>query len=108
MKQDFFLEEARLGPRSPVLVDYDEAPKLGYLRRRFREYALVDLAHAVMLAEEGIVGGERGARLLQGLLEVFELGPERFPWDARPAWTWPSATTSSPHTGTRSSARCAS
>jgi argininosuccinate lyase len=82
-KQDLFLEEARLGPRNPVLVDYDEAPKLGYLRRRFREYALVDLAHAVMLAETGIVGGDRGPRLLQGLLEVLDLGPERFPWDPR-------------------------
>ena len=33
MKHDLFLEEARLGPRNPVLVEYDEAPKLGYLRR---------------------------------------------------------------------------
>ncbi len=82
-KQDLFLEGARLGARNPVLVDYDEAPRLGYLRRRFREYALVDLAHAVMLAEEGIVGGERSTRLLQGLLEVFDLGPDRFPWDPR-------------------------
>src|SRR5262249_61614284 len=82
-KQDLFLEEARLGPRNPVLVEYDEAPKLGYLRRRFREYALVDLAHAVMLTETGIVGGDRGPRLLRGLLEVFDLGPEHFPWDPR-------------------------
>jgi argininosuccinate lyase len=83
MKQDLFLEEARLGPRSPVLVEHGEAPRLGYLRRRFREYALVDLAHTVMLVETRILARERGTRLLQGLLEVFALGPDRFPWDPR-------------------------
>jgi len=83
MTRDIFLEEARLGPRSPVLVEHDEATHLGYLRRRFREYALVDLAHVVMLTETGILGPERGRALLSGLVEVFDLGPERFPWDPR-------------------------
>jgi argininosuccinate lyase len=83
MKQDLFLEEARLGPRNPVLVEHDEAPRLAHLRRYFRDYALVDLAHGVMLVEEGIVGGPRGARLLQGLLEVLDLGADGFPWDPR-------------------------
>jgi argininosuccinate lyase len=83
MKQDLFLEEARLGPRHPALVEYDEAPKLGYLRRRARHYALVDLAHAVMLVETGILDRSRGARLLGGLQEVLDLGPQGFPWDPR-------------------------
>ncbi len=83
MKQDLFLEEARLGPRHPLLVEYDEAPRLPHLRRLFRAYALVDLAHVVMLVEERILDAGRGARLLGGLLEVLELGPERFPWDPR-------------------------
>jgi argininosuccinate lyase len=82
MKQDLFLEEARLGPRNPVLVQYDEAPRLAHLRRYFRDYALVDLAHAVMLIEEGIVDRPRGVRLLQGLLEALDLGDD-FPWDPR-------------------------
>ena len=51
MKRDVFLEEARLGPRSDSLVDYEEVPHLARLRRRLREYSLVDLAHAVMLTE---------------------------------------------------------
>jgi argininosuccinate lyase len=83
LKRDLFLEEARLGPRSPVLVEYDEATRLGYLRRRFREYALVDLAHALMLTETGILSLERGRALLGGLVEVLDLGAERFPWDPR-------------------------
>jgi argininosuccinate lyase len=83
MKHDLFLEEARLGPRNPVLVEYDEAPRLAYLRRHLRDYALVDLAHAVMLVETGILTRERGAKLLRGLLDVLDLGPEGFPWDPR-------------------------
>jgi argininosuccinate lyase len=83
MKHDLFLEEARLGPRNPALVEYDEAPKLAYLRRHFRDYALVDLAHAVMLVETGILTRERGAKLLRGLLDVLARGPEGFPWDPR-------------------------
>jgi argininosuccinate lyase len=82
-KQDLFLEEARLGPRHPVLVEHDEAPKLAYLRRRARDYALVDLAHAVMLVETGILDRERGTRLLGGLLAVLDLGADGFPWDPR-------------------------
>jgi argininosuccinate lyase len=83
MKQDLFLEEARLGPRNPVLVQYDEAPRLAHLRRYFRDYMLVDLAHAVMLVEEGILDRPRGARLLEGLLTAHDLGADGFPWDPR-------------------------
>ncbi len=80
-KKDLFLEEARLGPRNPVLVRYDEAPHLVQIQRRARWYAAVDLAHVVMLVEAGILDAPRGGRLLGGLLEVQELGAERFPWD---------------------------
>jgi argininosuccinate lyase len=83
MKQDLFLEEARLGPRNSVLVEHDEAPRLPHLRRYFRDYVLVDLAHVVMLREEGIVDGPRGARLLKGLLDALDLGADGFPWDPR-------------------------
>jgi argininosuccinate lyase len=83
MKQDLFLEEARLGPRNPVLVEHDEAPRLPHLRRYFRDYVLVDLAHVVMLVEENIVDGRRGARLLEGLLAALDLGADAFPWDPR-------------------------
>ncbi|HET6522653.1 MAG TPA: argininosuccinate lyase, partial [Geminicoccaceae bacterium] len=80
MKRDVFLEEARLGPRSESLIAYEEVPHLARLRRRLREYALVDLAHAVMLTETGILSPERGARLLGGLLRILEHGAEGFPW----------------------------
>ena len=83
MRKDLFLEEARLGARNPVLVEYDEAPHLLGTRRRARWYALVDLAHVVMLVEERIVDRARGARLLAGLLEILHLAPDRFPWDPR-------------------------
>jgi argininosuccinate lyase len=83
MKRELFLEEARLGARNPVLIAYDEAPRLTHLRRYFRDYALVDLAHVVMLVEEGIVDGRRGARLLGGLLEILDRGADAFPWDPR-------------------------
>jgi argininosuccinate lyase len=80
-KKDLFLEEARLGPRNAVLVRYDEVPHLLQIQRRARWYAAIDLAHVVMLVEEGILDARRGGRLLGGLLEVQALGAERFPWD---------------------------
>jgi argininosuccinate lyase len=83
VRKDLFLEEARLGARNPVLVECDEAPHLLGIRRRARWYALVDLAHVVMLVEERIVDRARGARLLAGLLEILDLAPDRFPWDPR-------------------------
>ena len=83
MKKELFLEEARLGARDPALIEYDESPRRRQLPARFRSYALVDLAHAVMMVEEGILDRRRGGRLLAGLLQVLDLGAENFPWDAR-------------------------
>jgi argininosuccinate lyase len=48
--------------------------------RRFQDYVLVDLAHAVMLTETGILTPERGAKLLGGLLEINDGKSEGFPW----------------------------
>ena len=81
MKRDLFLEEARLGPRSPALIEYDEAPRLVQSRERFRAYAVVDLAHAVMMIEQGMLTRDRGAKLLAGLLQILDLGPDGFPWE---------------------------
>lgn len=44
MSKDPFLEQVRLGARSPTLIEYEEIPHLPRLKRRAREYALVDLA----------------------------------------------------------------
>jgi len=79
-KNDAFLEEARLGPRARVLIECEEVPNLSRLRRRFREYVLTDLAHAVMLTEADIIAPERGARLLEGLLAMHGSGGAGFPW----------------------------
>jgi len=79
-KGDVFLEEARLGPRTQVLIECEEIPHIPRLVRRFREYVLVDMAHAVMLAETEILTAERGAKLLGGLLEIYDSGGDGFPW----------------------------
>src|SRR5262249_45818230 len=83
MSKDPFLEHARLGARSDTLIEYEEIPHLPRLKRRAREYALADLAHAVMLVEEGILSADRGARLLDGLLHILEHGLATFPWNPR-------------------------
>ena len=82
-KDDVFLEEARLGPRSQVLVDCEEVPNIPRLVRRFREYLLTDLAHAVMLTETDILTEARSAKLLAGLLEIFDADGDGFPWLAQ-------------------------
>ena len=79
-KDDAFLEEARLGPRTRVLIECEEIPNLPRLRRRFREYVLTDLAHAVMLTETGILVPERGSKLLEGLLEMHDSAGAGFPY----------------------------
>jgi argininosuccinate lyase len=81
VSKDPFLEHARLGARSPTLIAYEEIPHLPRLKRRAREYALADLAHAVMLVEEAILSAERGGRLLAGLLDILDRGLADFPWD---------------------------
>ena len=55
-------------------------PNIPRLKRRFREYVLVDLAHAVMLAETGILSPDRGAALVGALLEIKASDGEDFPW----------------------------
>jgi hypothetical protein len=59
MSRDPFLEHARLGERSDTLITYEEIPHLPRLNRRAREYALADLAHAVMLVEEAPLDGDQ-------------------------------------------------
>ena len=79
-EDDAFLEEARLGPRTRVLVECEEIPNIPRLEPRFREYVLTDLAHAVMPAETGILAPERGTKLLEGLLRMYDSGGAGFPY----------------------------
>lgn len=83
MKQDVFLEEARLGRRSDAIIKYDEAPHLAAMPRRFRAFSLVDLAHVVMLVETGVLRRDRGAKLLGALLGIHRAGPDGFSFDPR-------------------------
>ena len=48
---DVFLENARLGPRSEVLLEFEEKAQFPRLHRLFASYTAVDLAHAVMMVE---------------------------------------------------------
>jgi argininosuccinate lyase len=75
-----FLEQARLGERNDVLIEFDERSQFPRMRRLYKGYALVDLAHAIMLVEQKIVTPDRGAKLIEGLLAVHDLGPSKFPW----------------------------
>ncbi|MHB1219746.1 MAG: argininosuccinate lyase [Alphaproteobacteria bacterium] len=83
MKQDVFLEEARLGRRSDAIIKYDEASNLAAMPRRFRCFSLVDLAHVVMLVETGVLRRDRGAKLLGALLDIHRGGAAAFPFDPR-------------------------
>jgi argininosuccinate lyase len=77
---DVFLEHARLGARNDVLLEFDERTQFPRLHRLFRSYTLVDLAHAVMLVETGVLSRERGAVLLSGLLTIAGMDAKTFPW----------------------------
>jgi argininosuccinate lyase len=75
-----FLEDARLGPRNSVLVEFAEHAEFPKLERLFDAYTYVDLAHAVMLVETGILVEASGVRLLAGLLRISEMNAQTFPW----------------------------
>ena len=79
-KADVYLEASRLGRRNAVLVEFDEKAQFPRLRRLRRSYTAVDLAHAVMLVEAGIVSGEIGASLVGGLLRLHLAEDDAFPW----------------------------
>jgi hypothetical protein len=46
-----FLEHARLGERNDVLIEFAERSQFSRMRRLYKGYTLVDLAHAIMLVE---------------------------------------------------------
>ena len=81
-KQKVLMTEARLAkPPAEKLLKYVHIPRLEGEKKLFFEYNQVDLAHTVMLVEEGILSEENGAKILKVLKDVEQLGPEGFPID---------------------------
>jgi argininosuccinate lyase len=70
------------GP-APELVEAGYELELADAPLLHRGLGLADLAHAVALAEAGVVPGPDAARLLAVLLEVLEEPAETFPYDRR-------------------------
>jgi len=76
------LAEARLqAPPSSLMVEFYEQPHLERELRQFDEYLQVDVAHTIMLAEQGILAPEHARMILQGLCEIAAIGARHFPVD---------------------------
>lgn len=70
-KSEFILTDARLSrPPADIMLKYYAAPGLSAERRRFDEFLQVDLAHATMIAEQGIIGREVARALLRALQDL--------------------------------------
>jgi len=81
---EILLAEARLSaPPAARLVKYHDLPALEREKKQFHEFVTVDLAHTVMLAEEGIIAPAAGRAILQQLLAIGRMRPVDFPVDVR-------------------------
>ena len=70
----------RLGhSRNPVNVKYAVEPKLEAELLLLKAYTEVDMAHTVMLAEQGVITGAEARGILQGIREIAALGDGEFP-----------------------------
>jgi argininosuccinate lyase len=84
MADDMVLTEARLSsPPSERLLRYYQLPGLQRERRHFPQFLAVDLAHTVMLVEQGILPKPQGAAILRELLELRTIDADEFPVDPR-------------------------
>jgi argininosuccinate lyase len=80
--RESLLTEARLGsPPADALIKYFELPGLAREKRQMREFNRVDLAHTVMLAEQGILAPDVAKSILQALIELRGMDPAEFPID---------------------------
>jgi argininosuccinate lyase len=79
-EQGLALTDARLGkPQSAALNLAVNAPGLVGEARMFEAFMAADLAHVVMLAEQGLVPPTRAKPLIQGLLELRAAGAGALP-----------------------------
>ncbi|WP_454703160.1 argininosuccinate lyase [Agrobacterium burrii] len=82
IEREFLLSEARLStPPSEALIKYHDMPALAREKRQFREFNDVDVAHTVMLSEQAILPHEVAKVILKGLLELRDIGQEKFSTD---------------------------
>jgi argininosuccinate lyase len=76
------LAEGRLGAKpSELMIALYEGPHLQREMRQFDEYMQVDIAHTIMLAEQGILTPAQARVILRTLQEIRSLGADRFPID---------------------------
>jgi len=70
------LTEGRLGARpSPTLVEHVNKLELDDELVGVEQYVLMDLAHALMLTQQGIFSSDQGRSILGALLSLLEAGP---------------------------------
>ncbi len=82
VEREALLTEARLsGPPADALIKYHDVPGLAREKRQMREFNQVDLAHTVMLAEQGILTPNDAKMILQALMELRGMDPAAFPID---------------------------
>ncbi|MDX6556676.1 MAG: argininosuccinate lyase [Miltoncostaeaceae bacterium] len=82
MSEGFLGRGGRLaGGPAAELTDAGYAHEAAAGPRLARGLSLADLAHAVVLVEAGVVGGEQGRGLLAGLLELHAIPGADFPFD---------------------------
>lgn len=81
-EREILLTEARLSsPPAEGMIKYHDIPGLAREKRHFHEFNQVDLAHTVMLAEQGILPKDVAGVILKGLTELRQTDPEAFPID---------------------------
>lgn len=74
---------ARLGkPMSDIMLDNMMIPRLNRERKSLYAYCYVDMAHTVMLAEEGIISSEQAQKILAVYREIQAMGDD-FPIDPK-------------------------
>jgi argininosuccinate lyase len=81
-EREILLTEARLSsPPAEKLIKYHDIPALVREKRHFHAFNRVDLAHTVMIAEQGIISKDVARVILSGLIELRNMSPDDFPID---------------------------
>ncbi|WP_429924132.1 argininosuccinate lyase [Agrobacterium vitis] len=83
MQQSEAFSAARLSkPPSDHVKQFYQIPGLEREKKQFADFSQIDLAHTVMLVEQGIISKDIGRKILPALLEISGLGFEGLTIDA--------------------------